>query len=232
MKLATSYILAPLVLLGIIFTLLLMRFLPNGIRSRLLAISAALISFLPANCAGGQVRCYDSVPISQTDQNSTNVTAPAGVTNTPEWISYQKSYITLLDFIAISKYDEDKYTKLLSEFVASEDALNKLVEGKKIKKNVAKALNDGMQGTADSYIRDTCYKVRMTPKMERKLDLSSVVRRQIELRKMFLANEPMNFETVKQIKESMFNDVKKYFTTEELEEYKKLMIQLTDVPDY
>jgi len=228
MKNLGIYLLIPLVLLGLLLLSFLLRFAPRSWRTALLGLTALLISMMPANAVDPDkmITCYEPV-IFEDPSDILMMSQP--------WQDYRTAYLDMLDYMVSVKYNAESFEQKEATLIAAEDKLNQMVGGSGNNRKVLTAINDGMDSQLTSYNREnsgvTCYKMAISPEIERKFALSDVVRQQMALRRLLLSNMLVSAETVRLIKEGMFETVKKYFNAQELALYKRLMIDLVDMPE-
>jgi hypothetical protein len=229
------YLTIPLVILALGVIFLLARIVPQGWRLRLLALAAFLLAAMPAQGEKPTVRCYEQDLVGS---DVTNI-GTQGLINTPEWASFRSAYILLLDYMAMAKSDGENYyqkitrsfnQKLMPNLEQAEVNLNKIIASKEVSQKTISAIYDGMN-TSTTEFGSTCYRMVMTPEVERKFTLGEAVNRQVQLRKLILQNTIVASETIRLTRESIFVDIDKYLSGTDLEQYKTLMIDLLQVSD-
>jgi len=229
MKSFSAYMLFPIVMLAVGVLLLLIRILPHSWRTLPLGLVALLLTAMPAQSEDPRmVTCYEPAMV----QDTLGVEA---FISTPEWANYRSAYIYILDYMAVSNFNEADFTKLVNTLEQAEAALNQAIVSKGVSKKTMSAIFDGMDNSTTGYDRDmtgtTCYKMMISPEIERKFVLGEAVSRQVQIRKLILQNTIVAPETIRLTKESIFADIDKYLSGTDLEQYKTLMIDLLQVSD-
>ncbi len=121
MKTLSTWMLFPIVMLAVGLLLLLIRILPQGWRALPLGLVALLLTAIPAQGEPERmVTCYEPVAI----QDTLGVEA---LINTPEWVNYRSAYVYLLDYMAVSKFDEAEFNKMVENLENAENALNQAI---------------------------------------------------------------------------------------------------------
>jgi len=230
MKTLSTWMLFPIVMLAVGLLLLLIRILPQGWRVLPLGLVALLLTVIPAQSEDARmVTCYEPVAI---DQAKPGVNA---LMLTNEWANYRTAYIYLLDYMAVTKFNEADFTKLVDNLSKAEAALNQVIIADGVSQKTMAAIFDGMDSSTTGYERNnvgpTCYKMMITPEIERKFALADAVNRQVQIRKLILSNTIVAPETIKMTKESIFADIGKYLSGDDLAQYKTLMLDLVQVSD-
>ena len=237
MKNLSIYLTIPLVIIALGLLFLLARIVPISWRLRLLALAAILLATMPARGTDKMITNHDYMGVEQI-QSETDISTQA-LMKTPEWASFRSAYILLLDYMTAAKPDGENYyqkitrnfnQKLMPNFEQAEANLNKIIASKGVSQKTISAIFDGMN-TSTTEFGSTCYKMVITPEVERKFALGEAVNRQVHLRKLILQNTIVASETIRLTRESIFADIDKYLSGTDLEQYKTLMIDLLQVSD-
>jgi len=230
MRTLSTYMLFPIVMLAVGLLLLLIRILPQGWRALPLGLVALLLTAMPAQGEPERmVTCYEPVAIQDTQGVEAFI-------STPEWANYRNAYVYLLDYMAVSKFDETEFGRLVDNLSQAEAALNQAIVSKGVSKKTMNAIFEGIDSSTTGYERDnvgpTCYKMMITPEIERRFALSAAVNRQVQIRKLIMTNSIVAPETIRMTKESIFADIDKYLSGDDLKQYKQLMLDLAQISNW
>jgi hypothetical protein len=231
MKTLSTWMLFPIVMLAVGLLLLLIRILPQGWRALPLGLVALLLTAIPAQTGDERmVTCYEPVAVNQNQMSTEALMA------TPEWTNFRSAYISLLDYMAVSKFNEADFSKLVDVLSMAEAALNQSIIAEGVSQKTMTAIFDGMKASTTGYQREnvgpTCYKMMVTPELERRFALADAVNRQVQIRKLIMQNTIVAPETIRLTKESIFADIGKYLSGDDLEQYRTLMLDLAQISNW